>query len=174
MEDNHQSRPAQHRGDVEEATNGMACCKGTVRNRIGKPISDCPGPPARRWVVYCDGRVLWHSSDGLDGTVPGAEKAQKAQISRAELSLSVTWQAMTVPRRRPTSLIARCRLSRCRHASASTATDGCFGTVPGAEKAQKAQIRAAEVSLSVVGCHLGGFLGGTRYGNYIPKFTCGM
>ena len=34
-------------------------------------------------------RVLWHSSDGLDGTVPGAEKAQKAQIRAAELSLSV-------------------------------------------------------------------------------------
>ena len=37
--------------------------------------------------------MLWHSSDGLDGTVPGAEKAQKAQIRAAEVSLGVTWGA---------------------------------------------------------------------------------
>ena len=42
------------------------------------------------------GRVLWHSSDGLGGTVPGAEKAQKARFGPLKcrwVSLGVTWGA---------------------------------------------------------------------------------
>ena len=42
-------------------------------------------PAAQLWSDGCFGTV----SDGLDGTVPGAEKAQKAQIRAAEVSLSV-------------------------------------------------------------------------------------
>ena len=40
------------------------------------------------------GRVLWHSSDGLDGTVPGAKSARMAHwtvVRRRYVSLGVTW-----------------------------------------------------------------------------------
>ena len=35
--------------------------------------------------------MLWHGSDGLDGTVPGAQKAQIRALKCRWVSLGVTW-----------------------------------------------------------------------------------
>ena len=52
-------------------------------------LADNSTQPNRAYALI--GQVIWHSSDGLHGTVPGAKNGENRPEWRPEVSLGVTW-----------------------------------------------------------------------------------